>query len=221
MNTDTLPEDADPFCLSPDAASGLLASAPWRRYASIGDSLSAGTGDASPGYRDGGWPDRLAAHLRSVRPELAYLNTAVVGATTEDTLRTQLDRALAFEPDLLHLPCGANDLLRRTPDFDAIARSLRVLYDRAATTGATLTTFTLSSAYVVPVFPDWCDRIQRLNALVRAIAAAYDAVLVDMEDHPVKFRDDLLSADRIHFAGVGQAVLASEMVRALARRLTQ
>ncbi|SHN75156.1 SGNH/GDSL hydrolase family protein [Cryptosporangium aurantiacum] len=214
-------EDADPMCLPPDSASALLAAAPWRRYAVIGDSLSAGTGDAIPGYRAAGWSDRLAGHLRDVHPRLAYLNTAVVGATTADTLGSQLDEALSFGPDLLHLPCGANDLLRRQPDYERIARLLRVLYTRSATSGALLTTFTLSSEYVVPVFPDWRDRIRRLNALVRALAAEFDAVLVDMEDHPVNARDDLLSADRIHFSTAGQAVLAAEMVRALARQLTR
>lgn len=41
-------------------------------------------------------------------------------------------------------------------------------------------------------------------------------VLVDMWDHPLNARPDLLSADRIHFSTSGQAVLASEVVKSLA-----
>lgn len=50
-------EISEPFCVSPDQAVVLLAHAPWRRFAVIGDSLSAGTGDPSPGYPPLGWPD--------------------------------------------------------------------------------------------------------------------------------------------------------------------
>ena len=43
-------------------------------------------------------------------------------------------------------------------------------------------------------------------------------MVIDMWDHPIMDRPDLLSADRIHFAASGQAVLAAEVVKALARR---
>ena len=43
-------EAVDPYCLSGPDAARLLAGAQWRRFAVIGDSLSAGTGDPTPGY---------------------------------------------------------------------------------------------------------------------------------------------------------------------------
>ncbi|GAA2734937.1 SGNH/GDSL hydrolase family protein [Streptomyces nogalater] len=215
----TFTEETDPFCLAALDAAALLFDAPWRRYAVIGDSLSAGTGDKSAGYGDQGWSDRVAHILRQVRPGLAYLNTAVDGATTVDTLAHQADRMRRFAPDLLHLPCGANDLLRRSPDFGEIERNLRTMYDLAAATGARLTTFTLGRSYVVPVFPDWTERVRTLNDLTRTLADEYGAVVVDMWDHPVNSRENLLSADRVHFSTSGQAVMASEMVRALAATL--
>ena len=42
------------------------------------------------------------------------------------------------------------------------------------------------------------------------------AVAVDMWDHPVNSGEDLLSADRAHFAAAGQAGTAAEVVKALA-----
>jgi lysophospholipase L1-like esterase len=216
MEQPALTEATDPFCLDPADAAVLLTGAPWGRYAVIGDSLSAGTGDPTPGYRDQGWPDRVAGALRSVRPDLDYLNAAETGATTARTLGGQAARMAAFGPDLLHVPCGANDIVRRTPDFGAIERTLRQLYDVAAATGALLTTFTLGRAYIVPVFPDWPERIAAVNRIVRGLAAGYGAVVVDMWDHPVNDRANLLSADRIHFSASGQAVMAAEMVRKLA-----
>jgi lysophospholipase L1-like esterase len=201
MEQQTFTEAADPFCLDQADAAALLTGAPWGRYAVVGDSLSAGTGDPTPGYKDQGWSDRVAAVLRSVRPELDYLNV------------------FEFSPDLLHVPCGANDIVRRKPDFGAIERTLRQMYDLAKGTGALLTTFTLGRAYVVPVFPDWPERIAAINEIVRGLASEYDAIVVDMWDHPVNDRDNLLSADRIHFSTSGQAVMAAEVVKKLANSL--
>lgn len=212
-------EATDPFCLSQADAVALLTGAPWGRYAVIGDSLSAGTGDPTPGYRDQGWSDRVAVVLRSVRPDLDYLNASEIGATTAQTLKSQAARMVEFSPDLLHVPCGANDIVRRKPDFGEIERTLRQMYDVAKGTGALLTTFTLGRAYVVSIFPDWPERIAAVNEIVRGLASEYGAIVVDMWDHPVNDRDHLLSEDRIHFSTSGQAVMAAEMVKKLARFL--
>ncbi|MEV4439223.1 SGNH/GDSL hydrolase family protein [Streptomyces sp. NPDC049577] len=197
----------------------LLAGAPWRRYAVIGDSLSAGIGDPTPGYRNQGWPDRVAGVLRSVRRDLDYLNAAEIGATTARTIENQAARMAEFSPDLLHVPCGANDIVRRRPDFGGTERTLRQMYDLAKDTGALLTTFTLGRAYVVPAFPDWPERIAAVNEIVRGLAAEYGAIVVDMWDHPVNDRANLLSEDRLHFSTSGQAVMAAEMVKKLADSL--
>lgn len=214
-----LTEESDPYCMPPEAAAALLYDAPWTRFAVIGDSLSAGTGDPSPGYGNLGWSDRVADILRQVHPDLKYLNTSVGGATTAQTLEHQADRLPGFGPDLLHLPCGANDIVRRYPDYREIERTMRRMYEIAADTGAQLMTFTLGKAYVVPVFPDWPDRVRTVNDITRALAAPYGAVVVDMWDHPVNARDDLLSEDRIHFSTSGQAVMATETVKQLAHLL--
>ncbi|MEV5837175.1 SGNH/GDSL hydrolase family protein [Nocardia sp. NPDC052112] len=178
MEQPTFTETTDPFCLDQADAAALLTEAPWGRYAVIGDSLSAGTGDCSPGYRDQGWSDRVAGVLRSVRPDLDYLNLSEIGATTAQTLENQAARVVEFSPDLLHVPCGANDIVRRQPDFGEIARTLRRMYTLAKGTGALPTTFTLGKAYVVPVFPDWPERIATVNAIVRGLASEYDAIVV-------------------------------------------
>jgi len=76
MGQQVFTEATDLFCLSQVDVMALLAGVPWSRYAVIGDSLSAGTGDPSPDHRGQGWSDRVAGVLRSVRPELEYLNVS-------------------------------------------------------------------------------------------------------------------------------------------------
>jgi lysophospholipase L1-like esterase len=214
-------EESDPSVLAPARAASLLASAPWRRFAVIGDSLSAGASGPTPGYASLGWPVRVADVLRRVHPDLAYLNTAVVGVTSAEVLAHQTAPMTAFAPDLVHVSSGANDLFVSDPDFAAVEQTLRRVFALAAGTGAVLTTFTLGRAFVVRRFPDFTDRVRQLNDIVRAPAAEHDAVLVDVADHPVNDRADLLSADHIHFAAAGQAVLATEVVHALAATLGQ
>lgn len=212
-------EATDPYCIAADAAARLLAGAPWRRFVVVGDSLSAGVGDPRPGYEQGGWADRVAGVLRRVNHDATYVNTALVGATTKQVLATQAPRIAALRPDLIHLPSGPNDLFSTAPDFSEIARDLGRLYALAAETGAQITVFSLGRAFVVPGFPHWTDRVRRVNAITRELAAGYDAALVDMWDHPINDRPDLLSADRIHFSSSGQAVMAAEVVKTLAARL--
>lgn len=209
-------EQTDPFCLPAERMAEMVADAPWRRFGVFGDSLSRGTGDPTPGYGGLGWADRVAGVLRAAHPDTAYLNTSVVGATTEQALDDQAARMWAFAPDLLHVPSGANDIVRRRPDWDVIEATLRRMWTLAAGTGARLVTFTLGRAYVVPVFDDWHDRITRINAVTRALAAEHGAIVVDMWHHDVNDRENLLSPDRIHFSTSGQAVMAAEVVRALA-----
>ncbi|MCO1656233.1 SGNH/GDSL hydrolase family protein [Pseudonocardia humida] len=219
VTTAALTEETDPFCLPPADAARLLAAAPWRRFAVLGDSLAAGTGDPSPGYASQPWGDRVADALRRVHPDLAYLNTGTVGATSSRILAEQQERVRAFAPDLAHVACGANDLWRDEPDFGRIEARMRQVYALAAESGALLTTFTLGRAFATAAFPDLPERVHTLNDVIRGIAADHDAVLVDMSDHPVNDRATLLSADRIHFSTAGQAVLAAEVVRGLAARL--
>jgi lysophospholipase L1-like esterase len=214
-----LTEATDPDVLSPEEGARILAAAPWRRFGVFGDSLSLGVGDATPRYDDLGWPARLARVLRRIHPDLAYLNTARIGATTEQALQEQAERIEEFGPDLLHLNSGANDIMRRKPDWERIEDTLRAMYEWATTTGAQLSVFTLGRAFTIPAFPDFSDRVARLNDITHTLAAEYDAAVADCWDHSLNDRPNLLSEDRIHFATTGQAIVASLLTETLGARL--
>lgn len=214
----SLTEESDPHVIPPEEAARLLQGSDWQRYAVFGDSLSVGAGDHTPGYEDLGWPARVERVLRMVNPELRYLNTARIGATTAQALEEQSARVEEFRPDLLHVNSGANDIVRRDPDWIEIEDGLRSMYRWAAGTGAQLSVLTLGRAFVIPVFPDWTDRVARLNDITRKLATEFDAVIGDCWDHPLNDRANLLSEDGIHFATTGQAVIASLMLTALADR---
>ncbi|GAB2674995.1 SGNH/GDSL hydrolase family protein [Nocardia goodfellowii] len=215
-------EADDPLVLSAGEARRLLAGAPWQRFAVLGDSIAQGVGDPSPGYEPKGWADRLAAVLTAVNPSLAYLNTGRIGATSGQVLAEQLQRVVDFRPDLVHLTCGGNDLFLPGGSSTELRANLETLFAALAETGAQVTTFTVSDVWEVerlaPMRP-MRERMAQLNEILRDIAARYDVLLVEFWEHPLRLREDLMSADLIHFSTSGHAVVATEMVRALSERI--
>ncbi|NGN67986.1 SGNH/GDSL hydrolase family protein [Streptomyces sp. A7024] len=214
-------EAADPLCLPPAEAAGLLAAAPWRRLAVMGDSFACGTGDPSPGYAEQRWPERVAAALgRGRRPVFQYLNTGVDGLRTAEVRAGQLEQVLAFRPDLVNVAAGGNDLFVERPDLDAVEAELDAIYGALRAQGADMFTFTVTNVFdTFPELAAFREPMAALNERIRAVARRHGAVLVEMWEHPVRLRKTLLSADGIHFAMEGQAALATEIVKALAERL--
>lgn len=218
MTEQTLPrtEANDPLLLTAREISELVAPAPWRRFAVMGDSVAEGLGDASPGYTTAPWADRVAGALRVAHPELEYLNTGRATATIAQVREGQLQRVLDFAPDLVHINCGGNDLFAPEQDLDAVEDALDRLFADVRASGARLSTFTLADAY-----PDrlreFRSRFAAFAGIVRRVSARHDAIMAELWEHPARLRQDWLSADRIHLTMAGHAVVATEMIRVLGR----
>ena len=210
-------EVTSPHCLSAREAGELMSGTPWRRFAVMGDSMAAGVGGPSAGFADVTWPERVLEALRFSRSEVAYLNTGQVNLRTADILRTQLQPVLDFEPDLVTLVAGSNDAFSRSADLAVVQDSLDDACRRLTEHGAHLLLFTVTNVFdKSPQLARFGERIADLNDRIRALAGKHEATLVEMWDHPIRHAPDLMSADGIHFAMMGQAVLASEIVKALA-----
>ncbi|MEV0292121.1 SGNH/GDSL hydrolase family protein [Nocardia sp. NPDC050710] len=211
-------EATDPDCLDDETAAEMLRGAPWRRVALIGDSTAHGAGDPSPGYREIYWAPRVLKVLRDAVGSVDFLNTGQINATSKQVLDTQLDRAIAFEPDLLYVACGGNDLWTHNPDYDAAEANLDAMFAAGKRTGARLATMTIADAVPahVPELLPFRERLDELNKRIRAAADRHDAILVDLWWHPVGRRTNVMSADNIHFNISGHAVVAAEVIKALA-----
>ena len=95
------------------------------RYVAIGDSLSEGVGDDPwPDGTPRGWADRLAELLAAHHGEVDYANLAVRGMRSRQVLDTQVEAAVALEPDVLTFTAGMNDLLRPRLDVAALRETL-------------------------------------------------------------------------------------------------
>lgn len=186
-------------------------------YVALGDSTTEGIDDPYPGgarYR--GWADRLAEYLATVNPGIHYANLAIRGRKIGQIHDTQLEPALALNPDLASVVGGVNDLLRRQVDLDQVAATMEQMQTRLIAGGATVLTMTLpdlsSSIGVARLVR---GRVRTYNRLMREIAGRTGAVMVDMAAEPLAAHPSLWSADRLHANTEGHARIAAAVARAL------
>jgi lysophospholipase L1-like esterase len=166
-----------------------------RCFVAVGDSLSASTDRGS-------WADRVATTLRPIR----YVNLAANGATTRDVERRQVGPALTFEPDLVSIVCGSNDMLQSLrPDVAGVAACLARMCARVkkAVPAAGLITATYPDpTRFVQIRPRTAARLQQsnaaLNEAIREVASQAGALCLDWAEHPAVFRRDNFAADGFH-----------------------
>lgn len=217
-------EAADPHCLGDAEAARLLAGHPWRRFAVVGDSIAEGLGDPSPGYRNEPWCDRIAAELRRQQPALRYLNLGRSMTTAAEVRATQLDRALAFSPDLALAACGGADLLRFSYDPDAVEAELRAIVSAFARSGSDVVTVGLFDGSHAPGLPAGLrarqrERLHDLARRTRRIADDLGGMHVELTWHPASRDADMYSADPRHGTMRGHAIAAAECIRVLGAHL--
>ena len=188
------------------------------RFVVVGDSTAAGVGDPVPGYEHLGWADRVA---RGLGDGLAYLNLGRRNLLAAQVRATQLERALAFAPDLAAVLCGGNDLMRRDHDPAAVEREVDAIVAALRAAGSQvimMAPFDMSLAPLVaePDKPAWHSLIERMSTLAERVAKRHGAVLLDFRTHPASSDPGIYSEDKIHLNARGHALVAAETLRAIA-----
>ena len=189
-------------------------------YAALGDSFSAGLDDGSVP-----WPELTARGLEGRGEPVELHNFATVGATTADVVDRQLEPALALEPGLVSLVCGANDvLLTSRPDIDGCSANLQTLLSRIRSElpGATIVTAT---------YPDpgrfaglrprtrkrVIDGMAEVNLAIRSAAEAHGAVIMEFSQHPGVADRANVGSDGFHPSALGHRRAAAAVLEALAQ----
>jgi len=215
-----LAEQRDEFCLSDAAAREQLAGAPWTRFGVLGDSLAEGLGEDLDGYRSLPWADRVREALAEVRPGLDYLNIGYRGLVAAEVRDGQLERMLAYRPDLVALTAGGNDLFARGFDPAGIEATVEDMVSQLRAGGADVITYGLMDlAAAFPQLAPLRPRMRALNDRMRALSERQDAIYVNMWEHPVCGELSAYSADMKHTSMRGHAVLAAETIKALGARI--
>ncbi|MFF0264970.1 SGNH/GDSL hydrolase family protein [Kribbella sp. NPDC004536] len=217
-------EDTDPYCLLPGESTELLTGHPWLRFVVLGDSVAEGLCSPVDGYSELQWADRIAAELRAVRPDLAYLNLGVSGLRTRDILATQLEPALAFGPDLALVVGGGNDAFPATYDADRVDRELTEMIRTLQAAGADVMTLGMFDISYSPAVPEWLrpglrKRMNTLSERTAALATRFGTIHVHLTNHPLSTDPTLYSPDGRHGTARSDAVATAETLRVLSKHL--
>jgi lysophospholipase L1-like esterase len=193
---------------------------PWKRFVAIGDSLTEGVGDPVRGGGLRGWADRLAQAMRRADPELTYVNLARRGLRTAQVRETQLQAALAVEPDLVAALMGTNDLLdpgfepaRFEEELDAVIRPLTE--SGALVMTATFVDLTAFSPLPARLKSRVRERSEEASEVVRSVSKRYDTICVDAAAFPDKLERHVISVDRLHPSPQGHTLLAQLFAKLL------
>lgn len=190
-----------------------------RCYVAIGDSFTAGIDPTQSR-----WADEVA---KALGPDVRYENIATIGATSEDVERDQIDQGIAFDPDVVSLVCGANDVLLSTrPEPDAYAERLGRMFGRlkAELPRATVVTATYPDiSQFLDLRPRTRARVEKgmvvFNEICRKTAHEHDVVLLEGFDHPDAGNREVFAEDGFHPSQEGHLKAAQEFVDAIRSRL--
>lgn len=185
------------------------------RLVALGDSTVEGLMDPGPGDTYVGWADRFAHRLAARRGEVLYANLGVRGQTAQEVRETQLDRALAMEPDVGLLVAGVNDVLRPRFDPDTLRDNLHTMFRRLREGGADVLSFTMPDmGRVAPLTFVLRPRLEHLNEIIREAGTAYDVRVVDFAAIPAAGHPALWHDDRLHANSEGHRRIAAALVEA-------
>jgi lysophospholipase L1-like esterase len=190
------------------------------RYLALGDSFTAGTGNAP----SAAFPSRLASLWRAHGRTVTLKNAAVNGYTTADVLEQEIPQVAPFHPTVVTLAVGANDRVHGW-SADVYRSHVRVLFRAIMDAGVA------PNRIVALPQPDWSVSpaatafgdsgrigadIVAFNAILRDEALAAGARYVDL--YPLMRREaesKMLARDGLHPAARAHEEWAEELYERL------
>lgn len=189
-----------------------VAAAVTLRLALLGDSIAYGIGAARP---EDALAPRLAAALSALGLDVQTQVEAVPGARSSG-LKAQVDRVLPWQPDVVVVVIGANDLTRTVPVEKAVA-ALRAAVVRLRQGGAEVVLAPAPDLSVVPHVPAAARELVRATSL-QLRRAQLEAVreeggrAADVDTARAFAADpSLFSPDRFHPSSAGYALIAQAL----------
>lgn len=192
-------------------------------YVALGDSTGVGVGAKS----GGGYVARLFLRMKEAKPDSKLTNLCVSGATSEDVLRNQLERAVQANPSLVTLGIGINDIGRGVSPEQFAEHLDAILSQLNSRTNARLVVTNIPDISTAPRLPQLMRaEVQRLiflyNRSINDIAVRYRATVVDIHSsthEQLASHPEYFSEDGFHPSDAGYENWAEEMWPAVAKEI--
>lgn len=172
----------------------------WKRFVAIGDSFTEGIGDEIEGIALKSWVDHF---VQLCENDIEYANFAKRGLVTEEIRSQQLEKALTFNPDLVSLIAGANDVLKGRWNHDAYKNDMEFMIDILSKKGADIMIANLPDFTVRLPFPSGKkqvlkEKLLEANEVILSLSREYKLHHVDFWNHHLVNDNTLWSTDFIH-----------------------
>jgi lysophospholipase L1-like esterase len=181
------------------------------RIAALGDSSVFGVGDTSTdGNPDGpGWVGRVAHDLAAKQ----YINLSKNGARAHTVVSTQLVSTKFFNPDLVCVCVGMNDVMRGNYSPVQIRDSIRTLLQELNAIGAVVVLLGLPDPSKVAFAPKRVKkvlsrRVLNLNEILAEVAGQEDALFIAGWEQKEVYERSFWHVDRMHPSSLGHQLIA-------------
>ena len=173
-------------------------------YVALGDSTVEGIGASRPGAE---YVARVHAKLRTIYPRAGVVNLGVGGATSQDVITDQLERAILLRPRLVTLSVGPNDITGRVP-VAAYEHNVETIIGRLTReSAAVIVVNLLPDLAITPRFRGQESTVEigrltvQFNDVLARVARSHDAEIVDLfrpSRAEVPTHPELIAADGYH-----------------------
>ncbi|MGG8362964.1 SGNH/GDSL hydrolase family protein [Bacillus cereus] len=172
----------------------------WKRFVAIGDSFTEGIGDEVEGIALKSWVDHF---VQLCENDIEYANFAKRGLVTEEIRLQQLEKALTFNPDLVSLIAGANDVLKGRWNHDAYKNDMEFMIDTLSKAGAdiiiaNLPDFTVRLPFAAEKKQVIKEQLLEANEVIHSLSREYKLHHVDFWNHHLVNDNTFWSKDLIH-----------------------
>ncbi|MED1567588.1 SGNH/GDSL hydrolase family protein [Bacillus paramycoides] len=188
----------------------------WKRFVAIGDSFTEGIGDEVEGIALKSWVDHF---VQLCENDLKYANFAKRGLVTKEIRSQQLGKALTFNPDLVSLIAGANDVLKGRWNHHAYKNDMEFMIGTLSKTGADIIIANLPDFTVrLPLSSEkkqvLREQLLEANEVILSLSREYEIHHVDFWNHHLVNDNTLWSTDLIHpnskgYVKVAELILSS------------
>lgn len=186
-------------------------------YVALGDSTVEGIGASRP---DRSFAYIISAFLKQSKGNVVFHNLGKSGATISDVVATQLEKTIAFQPHLITISVGANDIRHKTKTQDFIKDLNFLLQTLAEKTDAEIVINNIPDLSLTPAVPSYLKHISKImvkkfNAIIEEEVKKYHVILVDLYFQSkiyTKAYPEAISEDKFHPSDFGYALWANTII---------